>query len=325
MRGRYTIVLALGLAVGACSGLESLTEPLSEQVAIETLDLPGRLWDPFMPSPASGVPVTIQGLLTIPATEVPVPAVIIAHGCGGVSGGELGWIPDLEAVGIATLVIDSFRARGIESICSGEQTINVASPIVDVYRAADLLAANPYIDDSKIAVMGLSFGGRAALWSALTRFQETYHGRPFAAYVAFYPSTCYIRLRDEAVVTGGPIRIFHGTADDWTPIDQCREMIDRLKTSGVDAALYTYQGAPHAFDNKSLAWAQIQLDLDFASPRNCTFIEEKGSIIDPQTSLIAGVDSPCVERGVHYGYDSAAREAAKEDLIALLGGVFDDR
>lgn len=321
MTTRSVCVVALFLVVAACSPLEPITETLTEPVEIESVDLPGRLWDPFLPPVEDGRPVTVEALLTLPPTDSPVPGVIITHGCGGVSSAELGWTDVLAEAGIASLVVDSFGARGIEFICSGEQTINVASPIIDVFRAAEVLDRHPYVDGSQLAVMGFSFGGRAALWSALSRIQELYGGRPFQAHVAFYPSTCFIELQDETV-TGGPLRIFHGTADDWTPIDQCERMVDRWNASGADASIFAYPDAPHSFDNVGLAWGELHASLAALSPRNCTFFERNGAIIDLDTGEVAGVGSPCVEAGVTYGYDADARVASEGDLLGFLGGVF---
>lgn len=309
--------------MSACSGLEPLTRTTSETVEFESLDLPGRLWDPFMPPLDRGRPVTISGLLTIPATGTPAPAVVIAHGCGGVGGAEMSWVGDLADAGIASLIVDSFGGRGIQQICSGEETINVFSPIIDVYRAAELLDEHPYVDGSRLALMGFSFGGRTAIWSAFTRFQKTYDGRPFAGYAAFYPSTCYIRLQDEAQVSGGPIRLFHGTADNWTPIGQCQQMIDRMSAGGADAGIFPYEGAGHSFDNPGLAWGVEHRSLVNLSPRGCEFVERDGVIIDVDTGNVAGVDSTCVEKGVTYGYDASAREAARTDLLDFLGLLFD--
>lgn len=315
------ILMTLTLVVSACSPLEPVSETLTERVEIESVDLPGRLWDPFLPPIEDGRPVAVDALLTIPPTDSPVPGVIIAHGCGGVSSAELAWTDVLADAGIASLVIDSFGTRGIDFICSGEQTINVASPIIDVFRAAEMLDQHPYVDGSQLAVLGFSFGGRASLWSALTRLQELYGGRPFQAHVAFYPSTCFIELEDEET-TGSPIRILHGTDDDWTPIDQCERMVARWNADGVDAAIFAYPGAPHAFDNAGHAWGQLHASLGALSPRNCTFLERDGAIIDQDTGDVAGVGSPCVETGVTYGYDADARTAAERDLLDFLSGVF---
>lgn len=292
-----------------------------EPVEIESVALPGRLWDPFLPPLDAGRGVTIEGRLTIPAASGPVPAVVIEHGCGGPSS-EREWAPVLAEHGIASIALDSFGGRGVVEVCSGAQSVNVADLVVDVYRAADLLRSDPRIDRERIAVMGFSFGGRTALWSALERFQEAYAGEPFEAYVAFYPSTCFIRLDRESEVAGGPIRIFHGTADDYTPIEPCDDFVDRLRSSGVDAAIHRYEGAHHAFDNRSLAWGVLHVSPSIPSPRRCNFVERDMQIVDVETGSIAGVGSPCVELGVSSAYDAEARRAAERDLVAELTAVF---
>ena len=296
-----------------------------EQLEIESVRFPGRLWDPFLPPLNQGRPATIEGWLSLPAAPDPVPVVIIEHGCGGLGAGERDWGRHLVAEGIATLVLDSFGGRGVTEVCSGGDTVNVADLIVDVYRAADIARADPRIDGDRVVVMGFSFGGRTALWSASTRFQEAYGGTPFQGHVAFYPSTCYIRLEGETDLTGGPIRILHGTADDWTPIEPCQEHVDRLAAAGVDAALLPYPDAHHSFDNRSLAWGVRHFSPSGLSPRRCRFVEEGGVIVDPDVGTVAGVDSACVERGVSYAYSAEARRAAEQDLLQFLDEVFDGR
>lgn len=274
--GRTSVVLLIALAVG-CTNATPHEGSLREAVEIESLAFPGRLWEPFLPPLEAGRSVSITGELTVPAGDAPVPAVVIEHGCGGPSS-DRDWMPVLAEHGIATLALDSFAARGVREVCSGVRSDNVSDLVVDVYRAAELLRADPRIDADRVAVMGFSFGGRTALWSALERFQEAYRGEPFAAYLAFYPSTCFIRLDREIEVEGGPIRIFHGTADDYTPIGPCDDLVGRLDSAGVDAAIHRYDDAHHGFDNRSLAWGVLHVSPSVPSPRGCSFVEQDGRL-----------------------------------------------
>lgn len=312
-------LLPLLMSVASCRTLEPLTHTAREEIAFESLDFPGALWDPFMPPAASATTIRVSGMLTVPPTDVPVPAVVITHGCGGVSSSETGWVRELEAAGYATFLLRSFPARGVTGICTGEQTVNLAGMLVDAFRARDALASHPYVDGSRVAILGLSFGGRTALWTSMRRFQEMYDGKGFAAHLALYPSTCFIRLEGESDVRGGPIRIFHGTADDWTPIEQCQSYVRRLQDAGVDADMFAYEGARHAFDNATLP---SSLPVSGISPRNCSFEERNGTIVDPDTGGVAGVGSPCVEAGVSIGYDPHARELAVSDLLGVLRDAF---
>ena len=193
------------LVVTTCSGLEPLKETTREVVTIESVDLPGSLWEPLLPPLDEGTSVEIPAKLSLPPTATPVPLVLMIHGCSGTGGAERGWVDDLNKSGYATLMIESLGGRGTSGVCVGEGEVNVASLIVDVYRAAELMSEHPYVDASRIAVMGFSFGGRTAIWSGLVRAHNLYGGAELKAHIAFYPSTCFIQLADEADRTTAPL------------------------------------------------------------------------------------------------------------------------
>lgn len=306
------------------SVLASMPSPapaLHERVVFESLSFPGTLWTPLFPPTSIGRPTTISGLLTIPPGSRPLPAVVITHGCSGIGPAELGWSDSLNELGVATLVVQSLGGRQIPELCSGRHAINIASVLVDAYRALDQLAAHPRINAAQIAIMGFSFGGRTALWTSQARLHKRYGtpGTSFAAHLAFYPTGCYIQLVEEEHITSGPIRIFHGAADDWTPIEQCQAYVERLRRAGKDASLFAYADALHGFDNGYTGKAQIHEAL---SPRNCTFLEQDGKIVDTATGNEAALDSPCVVRGVTIGYSAEAHQQAVRDVEAVLRAIF---
>lgn len=323
IRGRLGVIVSILLAmvVSSC-GVEPLAETVAEDIEFESLTFEGSWLQPFMPPLEEGEPVIVGGRLRIPPTTAPLPLVILAHGCGGVGGASLGWARDMESWGVASFVLDSFEGRELKSVCTGSEGINQASLLVDLFRAAETLESHDYVDGSRIAVMGLSMGGRTALWSAQERFQDLYEGRPLSAYVAFYPLGCYIELENETAVAGGPIRIFHGEEDDWLPIFQCETYVDRMAAGDVDIDLFAYPGAHHSFDDRGLTEAFPVIGA--LSPRNCVVVEEDGVLTETSAGGAATAANSCVERGATIAYNAEAREQATIDLTEFLESVFEE-
>jgi dienelactone hydrolase len=145
-------------------------------------------------------------------------------------------------MGVATLMIDYFAGRGLKFM--DRYSFPIMNGTADAYRALALLANHPRIDPNRIAIMGISWGGTPALYSSLERFVKLYGAalpiapptRQFAAHIVLYPG-CSLRYREGTKTTGKPIRIFHGIADDWTPIGPCRDYVKQLKGAGADVAL----------------------------------------------------------------------------------------
>ena len=311
-------------AIGVIGPQPASAREQFEIVGFQSLTFPGSLFSPpFMPSPDEATPATIFGLLRLPPGADRVPAMVVTHGCSGITGSETYWASSLVELGIATFVVNSFVGRNIARVCTGLQTISMASVLTDVYRARDLLAAHPRIDPARIAVMGFSFGGRAALWSSYPRFEQRYGPEPprrFAAHIAFYPTSCHIKLADEDRVVNAPIRIFHGAADDATIIGRCKEYAARLRNAGSDVVLFEYAGAKHWFDNADLANRQTATGaINFS---NCTFLERDNRIIDATTGELAGIKSPCVVSEGSFGYHPDARRQASTDVQNFLRGLF---
>ena len=95
--------------------------------------------------------------------------------------------------------------------------------------------------------MGFSAGGLATLQAVQLGGVETLMKRKFKAAIAYYP-LCRVENGDMAVQT----LILIGELDDWTPPEECREMMTRRSGTGSDVQLLVYEGAHHAFDSAGL-------------------------------------------------------------------------
>ncbi|TPG44845.1 hypothetical protein EAH89_26900 [Roseomonas nepalensis] len=297
-------------------------------------DLPGRIEAlPLRSSTPSGtaflrgVPgddAALAGELRLPPgpATARVPAVVLVHGSGGISGSTDLWARQLNEAGIAAFILDSFAGRGITSTVTDQDLLNSLAMMVDAYRALDRLAAHPRIRADRIAVMGFSKGAVAAVYSASTRFRGLY-GSPqnrFAAHVGLY-TPCNVRYQGDAQVAAVPIRLHHGVVDDYVPIAPCRDLVERLRAAGADATLTAYPNGQHSFDNPTSP-ALVSVP-NAQSTRNCRMEEGADGVIN-----LAGTNEPfvqkssaCVAIGAHTGYDPADAASVRANVRAFLKDV----
>jgi dienelactone hydrolase len=282
------------------------------------------LTDPqFLNGSKEGKPVTIAGVLRLPrAGTARVPVVVLLHGSGGVGGYVTDWEQDLNSMGVATFVVDSFSARGIVSTNNDQSQLGRLAMIVDAYRALDLLANHPRIDPARIVLMGFSRGGQSALYASVKRFQRLHAtaGREFAAYVPFYPS-CNTSFGNDDEVSARPVRMFHGSADNYVPIAPCRAYVGRLKAKGADVVLTEYAGAGHVFDGRQFSPPQVLAQGQ--TTRNCRLEEGAGgAVMNTATQQPFSYRDACVELGPTVAYDEAAATQARKAVREFLAATF---
>ena len=273
----------------------------------------------FLTGKKDGKRETIAGELRIPRPGTDrLPAVILMHGGSGMGGQGDDWSQHLNSMGVATFVLDSFTGRGLVNSESAG-AVSVTARIVDAYRALELLAKHPRIDPDKIAIMGFSHGGWAALYSSLKRFARMHgpaDGRAFAAHIVFYPGCIQTYLEGDDVVDK-PIRIFHGNADDQLPLEPCREYAARLRKAGKDVLLTEYAGAHHAFDVRSLKEPLTQ-------PKAITVIRCRleegadGQMLTSNTKQPFALGDPCVGRGRTLAYHAQAHSDALKAVTEFV-------
>src|SRR6266446_6792365 len=269
----------MSLSTGFAAG--PLVEPAAPQTArieihsFETVTFTDKQ---FLTGAKEGNPARIGGELRLPLGTLRVPAVTLVHGSAGVGANVDRWARELNGIGVAAFLLDCFTGRGIVETVTDQSRLGSLAMIVDAYRAFELLSKHPRIDASRIAVMGFSKGGSVALYASLQRFQRMHGpaGLEFAAYIPFYPQCNTAYLEDEQV-SARPIRIFHGTADDYVSIEPCRRYVERLRRAGKDIQLTECFGAHHAFDNPLYSPARFLPDA--VTTNQCSRKERPGGEI----------------------------------------------
>jgi len=298
------------------------TTPTPKRIEVHPFSSRTMTAQEFLTGQSGGQPVSLAGILKIPPSDKRQPAVVLMHGSDGSSQQIELWADYLNGLGFSTFTVDSFTGRGIVNTIQNQGQLSALSMIIDAYRALDLLAGHPRLDPERIAIMGFSRGAVAAVYSSLCRFQKLWAPRDlrFAAHLGFY-TPCNVTYRDDERVSPVPIRLLHGRADDYVPVEPCRPFVGRLRRAGADIRLIEYEDAHHNFDDPTAP--QPILVHDGQTSRRCSLFEaDDGVIVNAQTRIPFTLSDDCVERGAHVGYNASAHRSAQIEVEAVLRRTF---
>jgi dienelactone hydrolase len=232
------LAAVLPMALAACV---NAPQEVASVPAVETVGTAG----PY-PVAVANIPVddaktkSVSATLFEPQGAGPFPAVVILSGCGGI-GPDAGIVKRVNADylpnGIATLVVDSFTARGIYEVCSVLSFLldSLSFRVKDAYAAVTWLGNRPEVDAKHIFLQGYSHGAMTAI-AAIDARSPGIHVQKVAGVIAFYPY-CYSSSKFSV-----PTLILIGEADDWTPAKLCEAILDK-----TNVEITVYPNALHQF------------------------------------------------------------------------------
>lgn len=218
----------------------------------------------------------IPAYVTMPAGSPGrnMPAVVLPHG-GPSSRDEWGfdWLPQFLAARGYVVIQPQFRGSAGygEEFLNGNALRNWRTAMSDIGDAARYLAKEGIADASRIAIVGWSYGGYAALQSAV--IEPTL----YKAAVAIAPVTDLAQLKKDAdnytsarlvaqqvgsgahVAEGSPLRhagtiqvpvlLFHGDYDVNVDVGHSERMNAALKKAGKSVQYTRYANLDHALDD----------------------------------------------------------------------------
>ncbi|WP_271438798.1 alpha/beta hydrolase family protein [Pontixanthobacter luteolus] len=227
----------------------------------------------------------IPGYLTLPngPAKSNLPAIVLPHG-GPSSRDEWGfdWLVQFFAArGYAVLQPNYRGSSGYGRAWFGRNGFKSWKTAVnDINDAGSWLVSEGIADGSKLAIVGWSYGGYAALQS------QVVSGNPYGAVVAIAPVTDLEKLKNDSLgftnerimrefIGAGPhikegspaqnvdrftspVLMFHGTSDQNVEVRQSRHMADRLKDAGKPVDYVEYEDLAHNLSDSAARADMLQ-------------------------------------------------------------------
>jgi acetyl esterase/lipase len=225
----------------------------------------------------------IPAYLTLPAgsSGKGLPAVVLPHG-GPSARDEWGfdWLAQfLAARGYAVIQPNYRGSSGFGDAWLGENGFKAwRTSIGDVQAAGKWLASQGIADPQRLAIVGGSYGGYAALLAAATDPAQ------FKAVVAVAPVADLAMLKNEArhydnsrvvesfvgsgphieegsplrraASIGAPVLLVHGSMDENVRVSHSRKMADQLRGAGKSVELVEFKGLDHGLEDSD---ARVQM------------------------------------------------------------------
>ena len=199
-----------------------------------------------------GAPVRVRAEEFRPSGAPPFPAVVLMHGCHGVSASVRDWARWLQDHGYVALVVDSWGSRGLREQCTPGEDLPNTARFDDAIGALSWLQAQSEVDRERIGIIGWSNGGAFAMSAVNGPSAERAKRRGveipapgYRAAVGMYPGACPSLIHERSA---RPLLILIGGDDDWTNPADCQALAAEQRAKGADVTIVVYPGAVHYFD-----------------------------------------------------------------------------
>ncbi len=195
--------------------------------------------------------VTLLGYLALPenaSEDEPVPGVLVVHEWWGHDdyarsraeriAREFGYAAfALDMYGEGILTDDPARASELSRPFSTDRTLMRAR----ARAGLQTLAAQPGVDDQRLASIGYCFGGTVSLELARA-------GEPINAIVAFHANlSAPLPAKPDQV--RAMVLVCNGVDDPFVPVEQRNAFISEMQAAEVDFQFVEYANAVHSFTN----------------------------------------------------------------------------
>jgi dienelactone hydrolase len=245
-------------------------------------------WNPFLlhdlPDEGEEPGFPVEGELYLPNSDTPSPAIVFSQGLGGVRDArERSYAAALSDQGYASLIIDSFKARGADGYSEPRRALHVTESMIlgDAYAALRYLAARPDIDPARIFIVGFSYGGMISVLSAHEQFAKVFlpDGLRFAGHVSYYG--CTVPRMENTRTSEAPVTIMQGGKDGNISLERSKEIADDVRRGGSPVHYTVFPEAYHQWESAETRRSFVQFNL--ASCR--LHVGADGTIEDERTGL----------------------------------------
>lgn len=186
---------------------------------------------------------TYRGVLKHKAGSARMPGILVLHGGGGLGEHAIERAGMLSDLGYAAYAPDLFghRVNGLEEadavterfVEDWERLCGQCDAALEAFRA------QPFVDQDRIACVGICFGGQVALEYARS-------GADLRAVVGFHPRLITHnpeRSRD----IRGMVLMCLGDRDRFVSVKECEDFLANMTASEVDCQMHLYSGVGHSF------------------------------------------------------------------------------